>query len=65
MTIAEIHESLETMGFGININVLAQMTPSELKRFHKKAEKTCKLVTSLENQINELESKMNDFLNES
>ena len=65
MTIAEIHESLETMGFGININVLAQMTPSELKRFHKKAEKACKLVTSLENQINELESKMNDFLNES
>ena len=64
MTIAEIHESLKTMGFGININVLAQMTPSELKRFHKKAEKACKLVTSLENQINELESKMNDFLNE-
>lgn len=65
MTIAEIHESLKTMGFGININVLAQMTPSELKRFHKKAEKACKLVTNLEKQITELENKINDSLNES
>lgn len=65
MTIAEIHESLKIMGFGININVLAQMTPSELKRFHKKAYKTYKLVTSLERQMTELENKMNDSLNES
>lgn len=65
MTIADIHESLKIMGFGININVLAQMTPSELKRFHKKAYKTYKLVTSLERQMTELENKMNDSLNES
>lgn len=65
MTIAEIHESLKTMGFGININVLAQMTPSELKRFYKKACKACKLVTNLERQIAELENRMNDSLNES
>lgn len=65
MTIAEIHESLKIMGFGININVLAQMTPSELRRFHKKAYKSYKLVTSLERQIAELENRMNDSLNES
>lgn len=65
MTIAEIHGSLKTMDFYINLNVLAQMTPSELKRFHKKAEKACKLVTSLEKQIAELESRASDSLNES
>ena len=65
MTIAEIHESLKTMDFYISLNVLAQMTPSELKRFHKKAYKACKLVTSLERQITELENRMNDSLNES
>lgn len=65
MTFAEIHESLETMGFGTNLNVLAQMTPSELKRFHKRAYKAYKLVTSLERQMTELENRMNDSLNES
>lgn len=65
MTIAEIHESLKTMGFGINLNILAQMTPSELKKFHKKAEKACRLVTNLEKQMTEFENRMNSSLNES
>lgn len=65
MTIADIHESLKIMGFGINLNVLAQMTPLELKRFHKKAYKAYKLVTSLERQMAELESRASDSLNES
>lgn len=65
MTIAEIHESLKIMGFAIDLNVLAQMTPLELKRFHKKAYKAYKLMTSLENQIDKLESRARDSLNES
>lgn len=65
MTIAEIHESLKTMDFYISLNILAQMTPSELKKFHKRAYKACKLMTSIERRINELEDKMNDSLNES
>ena len=65
MTIAEIHESLKIMDFYISLNVLAQMTPSELKKFHKRAYKAYKLMISIERRINELEDKMNDSLNES
>ena len=54
MTIAEIHEELEEMGYGMKLEALAQMTPSELRNFFKKARKAYKLVSELTNKINEL-----------
>ena len=63
-TIAEIHEELKTTGFGMKLEVLAQMTPSELRKFLKKARKTYNLVNELYNRMNELENLFADSLAE-
>lgn len=60
MTIAEIYEELGTMGYGVKLEVLAQMTPSELRKFLKKVRKAYNLVNELDNRINELESLLTD-----
>ena len=62
MTIAEIHEAIKTMGYGVKLEVLAQMTPSELRKFLKKVRKAHNLVTELDNQVDELESLLADSL---
>lgn len=64
MTIAEIHEELKVFGFGMKLEVLAQMKPSELRKFLKKARKTYNLVNELYNKMNELESLFDDSLAE-
>ena len=63
-TIAEIHEELKVMGFGMSLEVLAQMTPSELRKFLRKARKAYRLTVDLENKIDELESLFKDSLAE-
>ena len=54
MTIAEIHESLGIMGFGMKLENLAKMKPTELKKFHKKACKAFELYYSVEKTIYQL-----------
>ena len=54
MTIAEIHENLKIMDFDVNLENLAKMTPSQLKKFHKKARKAFELFYSVERQIAQL-----------
>lgn len=39
MTIKEIHDNLNLMGFEVSLENLAKMKPTELKKFHKKARK--------------------------
>ena len=63
-TIAEIHKELEATGFGMKLEVLAQMTPSELRKFLKKARKTYNLVNELYDRMNELENLFADSLAE-
>ena len=64
MTIAEIHEAIKSMGYDVRLEVLAQMTPSELRKFLKKVRKAYNLVTELDNKVDELESLLADFLAE-
>jgi hypothetical protein len=54
MTIKEIHESLEFMGFGTSLENLAKMKPTELKKFHKKARKAFELYCSVERTLCQL-----------
>ena len=51
MTIKEIHESLEFMGFGTSLENLAKMKPTELKKFYKKARKASILYYSVETTL--------------
>lgn len=37
MTIKDIHENLNFMGFEVSLENLAKMKPTELKKFHRKA----------------------------
>lgn len=60
MTIAEIHEELEEMGYGMKLEVLAQMTPSDLRKFLKKVRKAYNLVNELNNKVDELENLLAD-----
>lgn len=64
MTIAEIHEEIKIMGYGVKLEVLAQMTPSELRKFLKKVRKAYNLVNELDNQVDELKSRLADSLAE-
>ena len=52
MSIAEIHENLGIMGFGIPLENLAKMKPTELKKFYKKAKKVYKVAMELEAEVN-------------
>ena len=51
MTIAEIYENLKVIGFGTSLEILAKMTPRELKKFYKKACKAFKLCYSVESTL--------------
>lgn len=62
MTIAKIHKELEDMDYGMKLEVLAQMTTSELHKFYKKACKAYNLVNELDNMVDELESLYADSL---
>lgn len=64
MTIAKIHKELGAMGYGVKLEVLAQMTPSELSKFYKKVCKAYRLVVELDNRVDELESLLEDSLAE-
>ena len=54
MTIAEIHENLRIMGFGMKLENLAKMKPTELKKFYKKARKAFDLYYSVEKTVYQL-----------
>ena len=64
MTIAKIHKELEDMDYGMKLEVLAQMTTSELHKFYKKVCKAYNLVNELDNIVDELESLYADSLAE-
>ena len=60
MTLTEIHEAIKAMGCGTELKVLAQMTPSELRKFFKKDRKAYTLINEIGNQVDELESLLAD-----
>ena len=64
MTLAEIHEELKMMGFGMDPKVLAQMTAPELNRFRRKAHKADALVRELELMMTECKSRLDDCSDE-
>jgi precorrin-6B methylase 1 len=64
MTIAEIHEELKMMGFGMELEVLAQMTASELRRFRKNARKADALVRELELMMTECNGRFKGYSDE-
>ena len=59
MTIAEIHEELKQLGYGIKLEVLAQMTTKELKKFRKDVIKASALVNDLDLRVTEYEGRLN------
>ena len=62
MTIAKIHKELEDMDYKMKLEVLAQITTSELHKFYKKVCKAYHLVNELDNMVDELESLYADSL---
>ena len=58
MTIAEIHEELRQLGYGIKLEVLAQMTTRELKKFRKDVIKASALVNDLDLRVTEYEGRL-------
>lgn len=54
LSIMEIYEDLNEMGYSAPLEVVAKMKPTELKRFYKKARKAFKLYYSLENNLMKL-----------
>lgn len=51
LSIMEIYEDLNEMGYTAPLEVVAKMKPTELKRFYRKARKAFKLYFSLENNL--------------
>ena len=64
MTIAEIHEELRQLGYGIKLEVLAQMTTRELKKFRKDVIKASALVNDLDLRVTEYESRLKGISDE-
>ena len=58
MTIAEIHEELKQLGYGIKLEVLTQMTTRELKKFRKDVIKASALVNDLDLRVTEYEGRL-------
>ena len=58
MTIADIHQELIDMGYHIQLEVLAQMTTKELKKFRKDAIKSNELFLDLNLRITECEGRL-------
>ena len=54
MTIKEIHDNLNLMGFEISLENLAKMKPTELKKFHKKARKAFESFYSVQRVVSRL-----------
>ena len=51
LSIMEIYEDLNEMGYSAPLEVVAKMKPTELKRFYRKARKAFDLYFSLENNL--------------
>ena len=51
MTIIEIYEDLNEMGYTAPLEVVTKMKPTELKKFHKKACKAFDLYYSVERTL--------------
>ncbi len=64
MTIAEIHEELKQLGYGIKLEVLAQMTTRELKKFRKDVIKASALVNDLDLRVTEYEGRLKGISDE-
>ena len=64
MTIAEIHEELRQLGYGIKLEVLAQMTTRELKKFRRDVIKASALVNDLDLRVTEYEGRLKGFSDE-
>lgn len=64
MTIAEIHEELKQLGYGIKLEVLAQMTTRELKKFRKDVIKASALVNDLDLRVTEYEGRLKGYSDE-
>lgn len=58
MTIADIHQELLDMGYHIKLEVLAQMTTKELKKFRKDAIKSNELFLDLNLRVTECEGRL-------
>jgi hypothetical protein len=54
MTIKEIYDNLNLMGFEVTLENLAKMKPTELKRFHKKARKAFESFYSVQRVVSRL-----------
>ena len=54
LTIKEIHDNLNLMGFEVSLENLAKMKPTELKRFHKKAQKAFESFYSVQRVVSRL-----------
>ena len=54
MTIKEIYDNLNLMGFEVSLENLAKMKPTELKRFHKKARKAFESFYSVQRVVSRL-----------
>lgn len=64
MTIAEIHEELRQLGYGIKLEVLAQMTTRELKKFRRDVIKASALVNDLDLRVTEYEGRLKGLSDE-
>ena len=64
MTIAEIHEELRQLGYGIKLEVLAQMSTRELKKFRKDVIKASALVNDLDLRVTEYEGRLKGYSDE-
>lgn len=54
LSIMEIYEDLNEMGYTAPLENLAKMKPTELKKFHKKARKAFELYYSVEKTLAKL-----------
>ena len=54
MTIIEIYEDLNAMGYTAPLEVVTNRKPTELKKLHKKARKAFKLYYSIERTLCQL-----------
>ena len=64
MTIAEIHEELRQLGYGIKLEVLTQMTTRELKKFRRDVIKASALVNDLDLRVTEYEGRLKGLSDE-
>lgn len=56
MSIKEITKSLQTIGFGISLEEIAEMRPAEIKQFVTKAHKVFEAYYTMQREIARLKS---------